>query len=201
MGNKNVVSKVLIIIGVLFVGYSLVLFIQNERIELNAKTYSEIAVEEILKEIETYENEQLEENVIVFDNQFSYEDFSGEITSEYDSYIGILSIPCLNLELAIQSDWSYEKLANTPCVYQEEPMSIAGHNYTAHFGKLSNLEIGDIVIFTDTTGEEFIFKVVSNTIISEADIEKLQDENYDLTLFTCNYSNDSERVLIRLNLI
>lgn len=201
MKTKNILSKILIFSGVLFVAYSVILFVQNQKIELNAKNYSENAVEEIIYAIENDYNEELEQEFVAYDNEFSYEDLSEEITSVDESYIGILYFPSLDLELAVQSGWDYDKLANSPCVYGEEPFSIAGHNYTAHFGKISNLEIGDLVIFTDTSGDEYVFEVVLSTIVNETEIEQLQDTTYDLTLFTCNYYNDSERVLIRLNLL
>lgn len=204
MKVKAYLSKVLITLGCLFVFYAVVLFVQNQNVEQNAQVHSTTAVEQITKEIENVseETEQSEEVFIDIQNdedEFSYNKLNEEITLDNESYVGILTIPSLGLELAIQSQWSYEKLANTPCVYLEEPFSIAGHNYTSHFGKLAKIEENAQVIFTDTSGEDFIFTVVSVNIVNESEIEALMDDSYDLTLFTCNYSNNTQRILVRLN--
>ena len=81
-------------------------------------------------------------------------------TIKVDGYdcIGVLSIPVLELELPILTDWSYAKLKKAPChyygSYYETDFVIAAHNYKAHFGRLSELQTGDIVIFTDVQGVE-----------------------------------------------
>lgn len=206
MKIKNRISKIIISLGVVCVLISAFLFVKNEQIEQNAKTYSSNAVENIKEQIEVYEQEEENiseefEELLNFDNEFTYEDLAQETTLENETYIGVLSFLSLDLELAVQSDWSYEKLYDTPCVYKEEPFSIAGHNYSSHFGKLSKLELGDIVVFTDTSGKEFVFTVVLSTIVSETEIEELEDDSYDLTLFTCNYKDNNERILVRLNLL
>ena len=54
------------------------------------------------------------------------------VVDGYDC-IGILSIPVLELELPVFTDWSYEKLKIAPCHYYGSYTSsdfvIAGHNY------------------------------------------------------------------------
>ncbi|MFI3325757.1 MAG: sortase [Clostridia bacterium] len=201
MKSKNKLYKILILLGVICIFCAVLLLVKNEQIELNAQSYNESAVEQIKQEIENSQEEIVEDFYEIPSEEFSYEELPTETTIENETYIGVLYFYSLDLELAVQSDWSYEKLSNTPCVYQEEPFSIAGHNYTSHFGKISNLEIDDLVLFTDMSGEEFVFTVVSNTIVNETNIEALEDATYDLTLFTCNYYNNSERILIRLNLL
>lgn len=201
MKIKNKISKIISALGVLFVLYAVFLFAKNEQIEQSAKTYSENAVEIIKEQIEVSEEEPEQEESLTLEKEFSYDDLTEETTVDGETYIGILYFESLGLELAVQSDWAYEKLSQTPCVYQEEPFSIAAHNYNSHFGKISNLEIDDIVVLEDTSGTEFVFKVVSNTIVNETEIEKLQDDTYDLTLFTCNYNNNNERILVRLMLL
>lgn len=69
----------------------------------------------------------------------------------YD-YIGCLTIPSLDLELPVMSDWDYTRLKIAPCLYygslETDNMVIAAHNYDCHFGRLSQLNIGDEIIFT-----------------------------------------------------
>ena len=70
--------------------------------------------------------------------------------------MGVLTIPVLDLELPVLTDWSYEKLKKAPCHYygscHEKDFVIAAHNYNAHFGRLSKLQAGDDVMFTDVSG-------------------------------------------------
>ena len=72
-------------------------------------------------------------------------------TVKVDGYdcIGILSIPVVELELPVLADWSYKKLKKAPChyygTYYEPNFVIAGHNYRAHFRKLSQLQAGDLL--------------------------------------------------------
>ena len=60
-------------------------------------------------------------------------------TINVDGYdcIGILSIPVLNLELPVLTDWSYAKLKKAPChyygSYYGKDFVIAAHNYKSHF--------------------------------------------------------------------
>jgi sortase A len=39
------------------------------------------------------------------------------ITVKEESYIGVIQIPSLNLELPVNSEWSYPKLKHSPCRY------------------------------------------------------------------------------------
>lgn len=114
--------------------------------------------------------------------------------------IGILSIPVLELELPILADWSYAKLKKAPChyygTYYQPDFVIAGHNYKAHFKKLSSLQEGDLVIFTDATGRTHYYEVVLlETLQKEATLEMITS-GFDLSLYTCTPGGAS-RVTVR----
>ena len=68
-------------------------------------------------------------------------------------YIGVLTIPSLELELPVLSQWDYDGLKVAPCRYSgslyQDNLIICAHNYASHFGKLKNLHVGDTAIFTD----------------------------------------------------
>lgn len=191
MRTKIILSRVLEGIGVVLVVYACVLFVQNQLIEKNAQEYS-LNVSEQMAKIMPENQEQTENFEIVFEE-------IQEISIEDDFYIGMLSIPSLDLDLPIQSSWSYSKLENTPCVYKYQPFSIAGHNYSAHFGKLDAINIDDVVIFTDVEGIEHLYSVVLVSVVYETDIDELEDNSYDLTLFTCDSQDNNYRILVRLN--
>lgn len=180
---KRILSKILFFIGICFIIYAGFLYIQNQSVENFAQNHSTQALEEIKIKIE--DDKENQENQVLFDG---------------DLYLGILEIPILGIELPIQKFWSFDKLKYTPCVYQEYPFSIAGHNYVAHFANLGKLKINDEVRFTYINGKTDIYKVVEVKVIKDTDIDELKDTRFDLNLFTCTYSNKSQRILVRLNL-
>ena len=88
------------------------------------------------------------------------------LTTQVNGYdcIGILSIPVLELELPVLTDWSYAKLKIAPChyfgSYYEKDFVIAAHNYQSHFGRLSDLQPKDLILFTDISGTFHCYVVV-----------------------------------------
>lgn len=114
--------------------------------------------------------------------------------------IGILSIPVLELELPVLTDWNYEKLKSAPCHYYgscyEPAFVIAAHNYPAHFGRLSQLQPGDLVVFTDVIGTVHTYEVVLRETLSATAIEEMITSGFDLSLYTCTPGGGS-RVTVR----
>lgn len=114
--------------------------------------------------------------------------------------IGILSVPVLDMEWPVLTDWSYTKLKKAPCLYYgtyyEKDFVIAAHNYKSHFRKLPQLQAGDIVIFTDVTGVDHYYEVVLlETLPPEATLEMITS-GFDLSLYTCTPGGAS-RVTVR----
>lgn len=116
------------------------------------------------------------------------------------SYLGYLTIPALNLELPVMTDWSYSRLKIAPCRYyglhHTDNMVIAAHNYKRHFGYISSLEIGDKVIFTDMQGVPIVYYVALIETLDPYDIDGMIETGWDLTLFTCTYGG-ANRVTVR----
>ena len=127
-------------------------------------------------------------------------------TIEYQGYkyIGTLCIPVIDLELPVMDSWSYPQLKTAPCRYDGSVylnnMVIAAHNYTGHFGRLKNLQLGDAVIFTDIDGNVFNYKVSKMETIVPSAVEEMKNGNYDLTVFTCTVGGQT-RVTVRCMLV
>ena len=106
-------------------------------------------------------------------------------------YIGYLSIPKLNLDLPIISTWNYQRLNVAPCRYvgtvRGENLVLMAHNYTSHFGQISQLEAGDTITFTDMDGEITCYEVVGEDVLDSTAVEEMTAGVFDLTLFTCTY--------------
>lgn len=115
-------------------------------------------------------------------------------------YAGTLSIPALGLELPVAAAWSYATLRTAPCIYTGTPyrndMVICAHNYRSHFGRLSELEEGTEVVFTDNDGNRFRYAVAGLEILRPTAVAEMVDSAYDLTLFTCTLGGQT-RMTIR----
>lgn len=121
-----------------------------------------------------------------------------------NEYIGVLEIPALDLSLPVASTWSYPKLRKTPCRYDgtayKGNLILSAHNYDSHFGRLKNLQEGEMVTFTDMDGNLFEYEVSSRETIMPEDIEGMKSGDWDLTMFTCTYGGQ-QRVTVRCMLV
>ena len=115
-------------------------------------------------------------------------------------YIGVLSIPSLNLELPVLSQWSYPNLKVAPCRYSgslyQNNLVICAHNYASHFGRLKTLQPGDTLLFTDMDDQVVSFQMVERETLEPNDEEAMTTGQWDLTLFTCTPGGQT-RVTVR----
>ena len=127
-------------------------------------------------------------------------------TVKVDGYdcIGVLSVPVLDLELPVLTDWSYAKLKKAPChyygTYYEKDFVIAAHNYQSHFGKLSELQPKDLILFTDVSGTVYCYEVALLETLPGNATEEMIASGFDLSLYTCTPGGAS-RITVRCNII
>lgn len=123
-----------------------------------------------------------------------------EIDGEY--YIGYLSIPILELELPVISEWSYPRLRIAPCRHfgstKTDDLVIAAHNYDSHFGRLKQLKAGDLLTFTDMDGEKILYEVQVIDVLQPDAVDAVKNSDFDLVLYTCTYGGES-RVVVFCN--
>lgn len=104
-------------------------------------------------------------------------------------YIGYITIPALNLDLPVMSEWSYPNLKLSPCRYTgsvyTDDMVICAHNYNMHFGGLKNLLAGDAVYFTDVDGNQFSYVVAELEQLAPNEAKRMRSGDWALSLFTC----------------
>ena len=123
-------------------------------------------------------------------------------TVQVDGYdcIGILSVPVLELELPVLTDWSYAKLKKAPChyygSYYESDFVIAAHNYQSHFGRLSQLQAGDVVVFTAVDGTVYTYEVTLLETLPKEATQEMIVSTFDLSLYTCT-PGGANRVTVR----
>ena len=118
-----------------------------------------------------------------------------EMVIDGQRYIGFLSLPGLELELPVMSDWSYPQLRKAPCRYYGTALGgdlvLMAHNYARHFGYISQLKEGDPVYFTDADGNVHCYAVAVVDVLDPTAVEEMTAGEFDLTLFTCTYGGKS----------
>lgn len=114
--------------------------------------------------------------------------------------IGYLSIPAVELKLPVFNTYSEVKLNIAPCRYygslETDDLVIAGHNFYSGFEKLKQLNKKDTVLFTNMNGETYTYRVEDTEMLKPSEVTDMVESNYELTLYTCNYSG-SERFTVR----
>lgn len=173
---------VLMLCGLLFVILAALLAFNNYIVDTNAGKSAKRIVVELQEKIDNAEEDK----------------DSFEING--NEYIGILSIPAIDLKLPVMNQWDYIKLKTAPCRYfgavETNDLVIAAHNYKNLFGSLHNLQIDDSVYFIDAAGVEHSYLVGDIEYLRPTDTKKMIESDWDLTLYTCNYSLE-KRVTIR----
>lgn len=189
----NKFSKYLIILGILCILLSITLYIKNKYQELDTGKKSKEILDIIETKINVSDKEEIKSNT---------EDLVLNI-SGYD-YIGVISIPSLNIKLPIMRETDYDRLAISPCKYygniNTNDLVLCAHDYVNQFGKISNLKEDDIVIIADVLGNNYVYKVVLTEELNPTDITNMIDSPFDLTLYTCSYGA-LKRITVRCNRI
>ena len=172
---------IFVTLGVVLILSALLLFLYNEFEDRRAGQQAELLMDEIHSAMadvtESQETLPAEMPVVEIDG---YE------------YIGYLSIPDLELELPVMSEWDYNCLKVAPCRHfgssRTDDLVIAAHNYKRHFGPLSKLDIGAEIIFTDMEGIENRYALQELSTLAPDAVDAVQNSGYDLVMYTCTSS-------------
>ncbi len=120
------------------------------------------------------------------------------------SFIGIITIPAIDIRLPIQTEWSSANAKTSPCRYKgsvyENNLIVAGHNYQRHFGNLKNLVSGDTIIVTDIDGRQYYYEVTNIEEIGTYEVDAMDEGEWDFTVFTCTIGGAS-RVTVRCDFV
>ena len=186
--RKRTWALVLIGTGLLLLAAALVFLVRN----VSAAQRADRAAQAALSELDTMLAEVPEPTAPAgeAEEQTEVQERAMRIFSLKETdYIGILSIPELELSLPVINDLSYPNLETAPCRYMgnlyEDSLIIGAHNYPHHFGRLSSLAPGDEVLFTDFYRETHRFTVDRIEQLADTAIEDMEAGDWDLTLFTC----------------
>ena len=124
------------------------------------------------------------------------------VTINGTGYAGWIFIPSLSMRLPVQSVWNYGMLDISPAIYSgsvyQDNMIIGGHSYITHFRSLRNIAPGARVTFFDTEGFSYEYEVEYSMSLNPNQGAVLSDEKneeWDLTLFTCNTGGQTRCVV------
>ena len=167
-----------------------------------------------IKYIKMYKNEKAAKNVIDTINRSFEENIEDknnevqEIDMEIDGkkVIGIIKIPKIDLEYPIleYTDKDTLKLSITKFwgnkINEIGNVTLAGHNNLSGtmFGKIKNLEIGDIIELTDIQNVTLKYKIFKKYVVDPNDITVImpeQENAREITLITCTNGNKNRLII------
>lgn len=188
---------VFIILGAVLILSALLLFLYNTYDGIRAGQDAELLLSDVQAAIvakqttEPTQSNQPEETAPT-EETVPQETLDPEMPVTYingNGYIGYLTIPDLELELPVMDTWSESKLNVSPCRQfgstRTDDLVVAAHNFATHFGKLSTLEDGADVFFTDMDGIEIHYTLTKMETLDPYSIEAVQYSGHDLVLYTC----------------
>ena len=166
---KRKIAFIFMSVGVLFIGFAMCLLFYNNYENKKAWENSDTVIKSIRTSIE--EEKLKDVTVDPFDEEMKIKEIDGY------GYIGYLSIPALELDLPVMSEWDYSRLKISPCRYygstKTDNLVIAAHNYRYHFGYLGKLKAGDIITFTDMEAETRQYEVTLVEQLMPTDVDKV----------------------------
>lgn len=188
-------GKILVIIGVFLILISLTMTVYNKYEDLKAGKDANETLNIIKNEItsqkhvvDTLPTDEVREMKTINING--------------DEFIGTITIPSINLELPVLSKFSNSNLKKAPCRYYgnlfTNDLIICAHAYETFFANLNKLKQNDLIIFTDVDGNVYTYEVLEVEVLKETDVDKMVNNEFDLTLYTCTYDNTG-RVTVRCN--
>lgn len=128
-----------------------------------------------------------------------------QVESKDNLYLGKIIIDKINLEYSVFNKYDEELLKISPCKFYGKKLEekgnicIAAHNYNDNrfFGRLDELKIKDTIKIIDSKNTQYEYIVYDIFEIAEDDFSILKgSKNYELTLLTCNNSNN-KRIIIK----
>lgn len=190
---RNKIGSLCMVFGALLLCAALSLYLSNQSEALQAEHSSAEIMPQLLEQLPT---EPVAPALPTVPEQSTE---MKEVNIDGIAYIGYLSIPSLELNLPVISDWDEAKLQIAACRYHgtllDENLVIMAHNYPRLFGRLSELKEGDSLLFTDMDGNSSAYTVVGRDVLAAIAVEEMVAGDFDLTLFTCTYSG-KDRITI-----
>ncbi|OOB76124.1 sortase [Clostridium haemolyticum] len=198
--KKNIISVLLIVIGLCLVctGVGLKIYSKNKEVNLIKKFNEEIKLEKQNNKLHEEKDEEC-------NNKGSNKDSNKNRNINYGNEIALIDIPSIELQSVIVEGMKNEQLRYYLCHFEDTAMpgengnfSIAGHSsfiYNEILNNLYKVNIGDAIKLTTKKGE-FKYFITKKFIVEPNEVGVLdQDKNKKtMTIVTC--SNRGKKRLI-----
>ena len=201
---------ILMLLGTLLILGALCLFLSNQQENATAQTASQemlIQIQEAIQKTVSDEDPAIEaspENNTPVELLKPEDLIMTEKVIRGYPCIGYVSIPELNVQLPVITNWDGKRLQTAPCRFsgtvKGRDLVIMAHSYDSHFGRLESLSEGSEVQFTDMDGNIWNYEVILKDVLDATAVDEMVAGEYDLTLFTCT-TYHTHRVTVRCNLI
>ncbi len=212
--NKEIsISVILIIVIILmilcFFSVKVICFNNNETLELSSietenipdtETENQVLLIKLDEEQEKTEEENVEqEKNIQTPVTNKIKKYTSSKGQNYNN-IGIINIPRLGINYPILGTTTEKALKVSVTKFwggnpnEVGNLCIIGHNYknSKFFGKLPNIQNGDIIQITDMSGNTLNYSVYDSYIVTPEDTSctsQLTNGKIEVTLITCYYEN------------
>lgn len=193
---RNKLGLCFLFLGILLLCGSLSLYLSNRQEDSRAEQDALEVLPKLIEEIpEEPDPQVLTERLTPVEFLPPESREMREVTIDGYGYIGYLSIPSLDLNLPVMGSWDYTRLQIAPCRYHGsiggEDLVVMAHNYNSHFGRIDELQPGDMVRFTDMDGISTWYRVTFRDLLPPTAVEEMTSGGADLILFTCTYGGRS----------
>ncbi len=192
--NKKTAGNIIMAVGVVLIAVSLMWTGYNVVCEKTAEKSSAEALAQMELDVIEVTPEEIPDYVLDPEREMPEKQINGR------DYIGAVSIPALEIDLPVLSEWSYQNFRISPCRYEgsayKDNLILCAHNYRNHFGSLKYLTKGDRIYFTDMDKNKFSYEVMYVEVLDRTAVEELKAGEWDLSLFTCTYGG-ATRVVVR----
>ena len=148
--NKKI-SAVVTLVGLILIMCAMAVLFHNKKEDNLAQKSSNTVLSSLKEKIE--------------ESNLKISDVEKDLNKDLNQYDGYIKIPKLNLELPVMKKPTQANLKKSPCIYsgtaKDSNLIIAAHNYSAHFGKINQLENGDKVQYTDLQNNTYNYCVTA----------------------------------------
>lgn len=192
---KRRIGSAFVFLGVVLMLSALLLFLYNQRESDQAGMASDRALTVMQEQLESRQNPSApkseEETLPETETEPTEEAWTTlkVVTVDGYDYVGYLTIPSLELELPIMSNWSMEQLKVAPCIQTGSPLTddvvIAGHNFRTHFAALHHIKTGAELTFADMDGHSIDYTVTKVETVAPNSVERVLNSDHDMVLYTC----------------
>lgn len=208
--NKSYKSKIKKNLKIqLYFSILLIVFIVGTFIYKSIKIYKQ---EKYSKQIlENYNIIKIYSNLSSVNTDTNNSITKNNISSDKQTILGTISIPKLNIQYPVFSNFDNELLKISPCKFfgpnlgENGNICIAGHNYDNNkfFSNIASLNVNDEILLTNNLNTVFCYYVNKIYEVKPDDLSPIysyDNSKKQLTLVTCNNRNNNRIIVISYNI-